>query len=72
MAMPIRLGLPPLRCSFVGGTSQSQQKIDAIRTTGAPFREAKDSRTKQTRERLDACREASDVCVRPEKGAGQT
>ena len=58
--------------SFVGSTSQSPQKIDAIRTTGGPFREAKDSRIKQTRERLDACRETSDVCVCPEKGAGQT
>jgi hypothetical protein len=37
-----------------------------------PFREAKGSRIKQTRERLDACRETSDVCVCPEKGAGQT
>ena len=37
-----------------------------------PFREAKDTRSKQTTERLDAWRETSDVCVCPEKGAGQT
>ena len=53
------------------GHLAGSQKIDAISTTGAPFREAKDSRSKQTRERLDACRETSDVCVCPEKGAGQ-
>ena len=72
MAMPIRRGLSVGFLIRLGGTSQSPQKIDAIRTTGGPFREAKDSRSKQTRERLDACRETSDVCVCPEKGAGQT
>jgi hypothetical protein len=71
MGMPIDED-SPLRSSFVVGTSQSPQKIDAISTTGGPLREAKDSRTKQTRERLDACRETSDVCVCPEKGAAQT
>jgi hypothetical protein len=69
--MPIRRGLP-VALLFVVGTWQSPQKIDAISTIGGPFREAKDSRTKQSRERLDACRETSDVCVCPEKGAGQT
>ena len=36
MSTPIRRG-PPLHCSFVGGTSQSPQKINAIRVTVARF-----------------------------------
>ena len=71
MAMPIRRGL---RVAFLirwGHCAVStEDRCDS--TTGGPFREAKDSRSKQTGERLDACWETSDVCVCPEKGAGQT
>ena len=66
-----KTGTPRCFPHSLGATSQSPQKIDAIRTPGGPFREAKDSRSKQTRERLDASRETSNVCVSPEKRKGR-
>jgi hypothetical protein len=71
MATPIDEDFP-LGSSFVGRTSQAHRRSMREARRVARFREAKDTRSKQTRERLHACRETSDVCVCPEKGAGQT
>ena len=55
-----------------GSRARATRGCQPLRHVNLAFRAAKDSRSKQARERLDACRETSDVCVCPEKGAGQT